>query len=711
MAELPKVGIIEHTLFAAAFAAIVRPLLTDAAALATTGHFRSKSRGCGSVASVTSNPSRFHAASLNLLRSLTILVCGLLVLVLSSTGAWALENKTEAETMTLSGSEVVVLSSASASGGKYVAYFTNGSAQAVFNGAATGVTLRARGTTCKRTPASLDVYVDGSHKATARAKESSSFTDYTLALPGVGDGAHTLRVAFENDYFSRKCDRNAYLDYASLTFTDAGAVTPADGGEYSPMPTCATPTLQSRIDNATVGSTITLPDDCAFREAVTIGKPLTISGGHIRGSDVWTSWSQSGDNFVSAQSVPTLGTDLEGIRCEPNTTDCLMKEQVFVDGQYVDQIANGADPGPGQFSMHANRRIVLGFNPAGKVVEVTVRKQWLKLLSSDITVDSLEARHAGNGATYHAALISERANNVVKNSELSYAHGDLLGMHQQLNQVAVGNDLHHGGHSGWAAYKGNPDLINNKIHHNNIEKYDPNWSGGGTKGADLSSGSLWAGNELYENYGNALWCDVYCDGVIIENNRIHHNQGGGIFYEISSNGIIRNNTIWENGWPNEAGGWSATLKTTSSTNVEIYGNVVAWNKTGISAVKSDRTSDPNLPPDMYNINIHDNVVMLERVNTVTSFNSCHRSLGMAWCNTVAGFNFFDPAKNNRAVNNRYYFTFPEESTWPRWFIPNIGYATIGAWNNSPGEEGARYLTQAEKDALIATHNLPTSPER
>jgi hypothetical protein len=66
--------------------------------------------------------------------------------------AWAAQSKVEAETMTLSGSSVVVQSSSVASGGQEVAFFSNGSASSSFDGAATNITLRGRGGACRGNP-------------------------------------------------------------------------------------------------------------------------------------------------------------------------------------------------------------------------------------------------------------------------------------------------------------------------------------------------------------------------------------------------------------------------------------------------------------------------------------------------------------------------------------------------------------------------------
>jgi acid phosphatase type 7 len=112
----------------------------------------------------------------------------------------------------------VAQSSSAAGGGQEVAFFSNGSASSGFDGAATNITLRARGGACRGNP-QLKVYVDGALKGTVDLT-SSSFADYAIALSDLSSGTHTLRVSFENDYRRGNCNRSAYLDYSVLSLPD-----------------------------------------------------------------------------------------------------------------------------------------------------------------------------------------------------------------------------------------------------------------------------------------------------------------------------------------------------------------------------------------------------------------------------------------------------------------------------------------------------------
>jgi endoglucanase len=149
------------------------------------------------------------------------------LMVAQSHEARAAELKAEAENMTLSGSAVLVHSAASASGGKDVVYYSKGSATATFSGTPTGVNLRAKEAYC-RGDAKLRVFVDGTEKGTITLT-SSAYADYPFSVSGVGSGSHQIRIDYINDFSTTRCDRNAYLDYYTITTNDTLIDSDGDG--------------------------------------------------------------------------------------------------------------------------------------------------------------------------------------------------------------------------------------------------------------------------------------------------------------------------------------------------------------------------------------------------------------------------------------------------------------------------------------------------
>src|SRR5690606_15003159 len=135
-----------------------------------------------------------------------------------------------------------------------------------------------------------------------------------------------------------------------------------------------------KVDAAPAGSTLAVRTDCIYRERVNVTKALTVNGqggAEVRGSDIWADWTQVGATWVSSNTVPVFTAHGE---CSSSYGDrCIWPEQVFMDGNRVDQVAEGATPAPGQFALDGNRHIVLGDNPSGATIEVTTRTRWMSV--------------------------------------------------------------------------------------------------------------------------------------------------------------------------------------------------------------------------------------------------------------------------------------------------------------------------------------------
>ena len=113
----------------------------------------------------------------------------------------------------------------------------------------------------------------------------------------------------------------------------------------------------------------------------------------------------------------------------------------------------------------------------------------------------------------------------------------------------------------------------------NTEDFSPGWSAGGSKSAILN-GYVSENNTVNHNGGPGVWCDIGCTNVVIRNNRLHDNEQQGIFFEISNGAKIFGNKAWNNGWGFHEWCYGADILASSSRNVEIYRNVVAWSPQG-----------------------------------------------------------------------------------------------------------------------------------
>src|SRR5262249_49457124 len=209
--------------------------------------------------------------------------------------------------------------------------------------------------------------------------------------------------------------------------------------------TCST-SLQSQIDAAPSGSTLSLPA-CIYRETISINKPLTLDGAHqaeIRGSDVWTAWSNASP-WTSQDAYPNVGNDStagtapcdQGGPCYLDHFAAFNLEQVFRDGSPLVHVA--ASPGSGQFALDGSRHVVLGDSPSGHTIEVSTRKRWLNTNSSNVKLTNLTLRHAATGSFETAISSDLQTGFVVSNSLLSDAHGSMAG----AGGEGAGNGAHY----------------------------------------------------------------------------------------------------------------------------------------------------------------------------------------------------------------------------------------------------------------------------
>jgi hypothetical protein len=543
------------------------------------------------------------------------------------------------------------------------------------------------------------VYVDGVLKGSATVESTNTYAGYPIALSGLAAGSHTLKESYENDFSTTTCDRNAYLDYLVLGQPELQSGTRAGNCRYS---------LQAIIDAATAGDTLYL-NACTYRERVTINKSLTIvgaDGAKIKGSDIVSSWRALENGIYRSNiSVPTCST---GGYCQSATRECQRPEQVYVSGVPLTQVGRDTKPAAGQFSLDSERRVVLGQDPAGRTVQVTMRDGWVVGGASGVTINNVDMHHAANPPQYDAALKNGGYSNwTVKNSNLSEAHGAVVSFSQGKNLRIVNNNIHHGGQLGIHSCKGTADIIGNKIHHNNVADFDSAWEAGGVKQTFQRHNTV-SNNEVYANNGTGRWCDIKCEGTTYSNNRIHHNGKSAIFHEISDDAKIFGNVVWENGHKYDGGAWTGAVRATNTRNVEIYGNTVAWDQSGISVLSTDRFADHPETNRVYGNTVHDNIVLAQDFSNSLPTSSCSRSLALAYCQTD-DFGLFSSANNNGGYGNDYYYYATPESA-PRYKWDSTGYASLRSFNPTPGEERGHYLSQSEKNAVAAKKDIPPSPE-
>jgi hypothetical protein len=143
----------------------------------------------------------------------------------------------------------------------------------------------------------------------------------------------------------------------------------------------------------------------------------------------------------------------------------------------------------------------------------------------------------------------------------------------------------------------------NEIAHNGVLDYKWSWEAGATKFAEHASGILFEQNWVHHNDGPGPWFDVYNHDAVIRSNLVEHNAEKGIFYEISYGAVIYDNVVRYNGVGKSPVINAAGIYVSSSTDVEVFHNLVYGNPSGVVARSA---GDRN--PRVSNLHVHHNDV-------------------------------------------------------------------------------------------------------
>lgn len=422
---------------------------------------------------------------------------------------------------------------------------------------------------------------------------------------------------------------------------------------------------------------------------MSISRALTLQGPgvEIRGSDVWTEWRADGDRWISADRVPAFQT---GARCLE--ARCDWPEQVFVDGAARRQVADR--PGAGEFALDGDRRIILGDDPSGHEVEVTVRSFWVEVDGADVTIDGLTMRHAATPSQFGGLQARDGGDRLaVRNVTLSDAHAALISFQDVSDASLTDSLVERGGQLGIQSGGDgttNLTIAGNTVRGNNTEGFDPEWEAGGMK-ITQAVGLRVTDNDVTDNLGPGIWCDIDCRDIVIADNRVTGNSGNGIFFEISQGADIADNRVAENGWAAPTWGWGAGILISSSSGADVHDNDLAWNADGITVISQDRgRDDPDL---VFDTTIRDNWI----------FSDAAGGYLLAWLEDWDS-GIYDPASNNVGITNRFWHERPEPG--PCRFEWEGCKRDIAAFAATPGGTGSVFVSQPERNQVIASDELP-----
>jgi hypothetical protein len=457
----------------------------------------------------------------------------------------------------------------------------------------------------------------------------------------------------------------------------------------SPTPVPCNRSLQSLVSAAPAGSVLLVPG-CIYRETITIDKPMTLDGqGHaeIRGSDVWTDWTQRGSTWVSANTVPNFGPD-SAAAVYSDQFRAAHLEQVFLDSAPLTQVSSG--PNSTQFALDGSRHVIMTTNPAGHTVEVTTRKNWVVTQADNVTITNFIFRHAATSAQGHAIGNEDHANFVLSSSTLSDTHGTAISVGGgDVHSSILDNTITQAGNLAiQSTLDRHTTIRGNTVTQSGLGGWDWQWQAGGIKMV-ASTDLTVEGNTVSNNGGPGIWCDIGCRGVTYTGNKVHDNPGPGIMFEISTGARISGNAIWANGsstWPG--------IFISSSAGAEVLGNTVAWNAKGISVLSDNRPD--RLASGTTGNYIHDNTIVMGRPD----------GHALEWLQYGPG-SLLDPAGNNRGANNSYWYPGAEDGNVR--FIWQKSFGKLADFNATAGGAGGQYLSAEERDRVVLANSIPPNP--
>jgi nitrous oxidase accessory protein NosD len=331
----------------------------------------------------------------------------------------------------------------------------------------------------------------------------------------------------------------------------------------------------------------------------------------------------------------------------------------------------------------------LTINAAGAIIDGdNVRDVGVAILADDVTISGLTVTHVKSDAHVGAVWTTGVSRFTFRGGVARDSSTVCISLNGGTGHRVLDSELSGCAKEGYFMNGVSDTLFSgNRIHDNNTAfVWDPADEAGGGK-TMASQRVTFDGNEVDHNGGPGIWFDNGVLDVSATNNRVHDNDRAGIFFEISDGARIFGNAVWNNGFGFAAWGYGAGITVSSSDRADVHDNTVAWNARGISVISQARPLQPHSGTV-----VHDNVVVSREGTFVAGWYDDH------------GDTLFNAPNANTGYGNRYWVGATEPSTDRfGWGGPK---SSLAEYNATPGEEGAAYMTAAERDAALQAAGIP-----
>lgn len=397
-------------------------------------------------------------------------------------------------------------------------------------------------------------------------------------------------------------------------------------------------------------------------------------GAVLNGSQLVTSWTQSGNYWVAANQ-PQLIEQTSDVCADSTSIACQFADAVFLDNKPLNRVMGLSDVVSGTFYRdYGSKQIYIADNPTAHSLEAIVCS--LPFLANGAGADGVVIqgltieKFAGNSL----GAVQGRATWTIQGNEVRLNHGD--GIYSSGN--VLGNYSHDNGdfglEGGFASTAMN--VQGNELAFNNWADF---LNGGGAK-FEYATNLVVRDNYAHDNYGPGLHTDGDSANVLYEYNHTRNNMNAGLQHEISWDAVIRYNLFEDETTAIPASGngslWDhSSIAILNSSNVQIYGNTFTGSTNGIAGILGVRGNSTHGPHTgqtylLQNLDVHDNTfsAIANSAAGIVKIASFDNSVYTSWNNHFTNDNY------SLTDSSGLYFTWMDNSgknayaaySWDQW---------------------------------------------
>jgi Right handed beta helix region/Abnormal spindle-like microcephaly-assoc'd, ASPM-SPD-2-Hydin len=420
-------------------------------------------------------------------------------------------------------------------------------------------------------------------------------------------------------------------------------------------------------------------------------------GADLNGSQLVTSWTQSGNYWVAANQ-PQLIAQTTDVCADSTSNACQFADAVFVDNAPLNRVMSLADVVSGTFYRdYGNKLIYIADDPTGHTLEAVVCSRPFLANGTGVDGVTIQGLTIEKFAGDTTGAVEGRATWTIQGNEVRLNHGDGINASGNI----LGNYSHDNGdfgiEGGYASTAMN--VQGNELAFNNWANF---FNGGGAK-FEYATNLVVSNNYAHDNYGPGFHTDGDCANVLYEYNHTKNNLNAGIQHEISWDAIIRYNLFEDETsaipqsdidslWAHFA------IGILNSSNVQIYGNTITNSTNGIGAVlfvRGNSTHGPHTgqPYLMQNLDVHDNTFSGISVSAagIVKAPTYSNAVYTSWNN------HFTKDTYSLADLNGSYFIWMDSSG-------NNAYATYtwGQWQNFGNDTSGLFQVASSDTSVVTT---------